>query len=94
MQKTAVQYGLQRWVKTEGGSGGTNSESSTYYIDLGSISVTLAEQDLFIRNIVFQLDPDGDGKVFPDFDLPTSGADILSYLQKDHLLQVQVLAEL
>ena len=81
MQKTAVQYGLQRWVKTEGGSGGTNSESSTYYIDLGSISVTLAEQDLFIRNIVFQLDPDGDGKVFPDFDLPTSGADILSYLR-------------
>ena len=52
MQKTAVQYGLQRWVKTEGGSGGTNSESSTYYIDIGSISVTLAEQDLFIRNIV------------------------------------------
>jgi len=81
MQKTAVQYGLQRWVKTEGGSGGTNSESSTYYTDIGSLLVTTAEQDLFIQNITFQLDTDGDGNVFPDFDLPTSGADILSYLR-------------
>jgi len=81
MQKTAVQYGLQGWVKIEGGSGGTNSESSTYYTDVGALVVSLTEQDLFIRNVTFQLDPDGDGNVFPDFDLPTSGADILSYLR-------------
>jgi len=81
MQKTAVQYGLQKWVKTEGGSAGTNSESSTYYTDVGILFVSLSEQDLFIRNVTFQLDPDGDGNVFPDFDLPTSGTDILSYLR-------------
>jgi len=81
MQKTAVQYGLQKWVKTEGGSAGTNSESSTYYTDLGPLFVSQAEQALFIGNVTFQLDADGDGDIDPDFDLPTSGTDILSYLR-------------
>ena len=82
MQKTAVQYGLQKWVKTEGGSAGTNSESSTYYTDVGPLFVSLTEQALFISNVTFQLDADGDGDIDPDFDLPTSGADILSYLRR------------
>jgi hypothetical protein len=83
MQKTAVQYGLQRWVKTEGGSGGTNSESSTYYTDLGALVVSLSEQALFISNVTFQLDGDGDGDIDPDIDfyMPTSGTDILSFLR-------------
>ena len=76
MQKTAVQYGLQKWIKIEGGSGGTNSESSTYYTDIGSLLVTTAEQDLFIRNITFLV-----VNTNLQFYMPTSGNDILSFLR-------------
>jgi len=76
MQKTAVQYGLQKWIKIEGGSGGTNSESSTYYTDVGSLLVTTAEQDLFIRNITFLV-----VNTNLQFYMPTSGNDLLSFVR-------------